>query len=334
MKRFLLTAILLILALSCAAVAFADDHVCSGGTATCDKLAVCATCGKPYGHLADHRWGAWVSDGSSTHTRTCQHNAGHKETRYHMGGASTCTEGAKCAYCGATHDEPLGHVPAVYAGYPATCITAGTTDGEKCTRCSVILTARRVIPAKGHSYNTWEPIGNGMHKAVCSVAGCGAVGEISCTPFEGHLGDTAAAVCPICGASGACQLFSHDTGEVPADPLVSGEIVFPTLISRMDDALPMGQLLVRGMAEPFPGALYAFTVTGSYAGKVIGLEGKTVITLPEDLSQLPAFTLLRVTAPEEFHGVLVVDEIPYRMENGQLSFTAEMAGLYLLAAAE
>lgn len=334
MKKLIPAALLLLLLLCCASVCLADDHVCSGGTATCDKLAVCTTCGKTYGHLADHSWGAWVSDGDATHTRTCQTNSGHKETRYHMGGASTCTEGAKCAYCGATHDAPLGHVPTVYAGYPATCISSGATDGEKCSRCNTVLTARRVIPAKGHSYNTWEPAESGMHQAVCSVSGCGAAGEVACTPFESSIGGMQAAVCPICGASGSFQLFSQDTGNAPATPLVSGEVVFPTLLSRMDDALPMGQLLVRGMAEPFPGALYAFTVAGSYAGKVVELEGKTTITLPEDLSALPAFTLLRVTAPEEFGGVLVVDKIPCRMENGQLSFTAEMAGLYLLVAAE
>lgn len=311
MKKLLLTALLLLLALGCMC-ALAEDHVCSGGTATCDSLAVCSTCGHTYGRLADHNWGPWVSDGDSTHTRTCQTNPAHKETRYHSGGASTCTQGAKCVYCGAVHDAPLGHIPTVYAGYPATCISAGTTDGEKCSRCGDVLTPRRVINAKGHSFNTWEPLPDGLHTAVCAVSGCGVSGVVPCTPYTVTLEDTIVTVCPICG--------------------VTGDAVLPMLLSRADAALPMGQLLVRGMAEPFPGALYAFTVAGSYAGNVIELDGKTTLALPEDLSALPTFRLLLVEIAED--GTQALVELPFRMDGSQLTFTAEKAGLYLLLPAE
>lgn len=314
MKKLLLPAILLLLILCGAAAALADDHVCSGGKATCDSLAVCSECGQSYGHLADHSWGAWLADDDATHTRACQTNASHTETRYHMGGASSCTEGAKCVMCGATHDDPLGHVPVARPGKAPSCIGTGLTDGEDCSRCGAALIRQQVIPANGHSYNTWEPVEDGMHQAVCTVAGCGAVGTAACQPFEAMLEDAAHAVCPICGRF--------------------GETPFGVLFSRMDDSLPMGQLLVRGLAAPFPGALCAFTVTGSYAGKVIELDGQAVITLPEDLSALPAFTLLRVTTPEEDGSEPILEEIPFRMENGLLTFTAEKTGLYLIIAAE
>lgn len=312
MKKLLLTAMLFILALSCAAVCLAEDHSCSGGTATCDKLAVCATCGKTYGHLADHAWGSWVADDDSTHTRTCRTNSAHTETRYHSGGASTCTQGAKCVYCSAVHEEPLGHVPTDYPGYDATCISAGATDGVTCSRCGDTLTPRRVINALGHSYNAWEPLPGGLHTAVCTVSSCGAAGVVDCTPFTMTLEDATVTVCPICG--------------------VTGETVLPILLSRADEAIPMGQLLVRGAAEPFPGALCAFTVTGSYAGNVVELDGAAVITLPADLSALPTFTLVRVDVAVD--GTQALTDVPCRVENGQLTFTAEAAGLYLLMPAE
>ena len=310
MKKILMITMMLVLALLCVA-SLAEDHVCSGGAATCDARANCATCGKPYGRLADHNWGAWVSDGDATHTRTCRTNAGHTETRYHMGGASTCTQGAKCVYCGAVHEDPLGHIPTIYPGYAATCISAGATDGEKCSRCGDVLTARRVINAKGHSYNAWEPLPGGLHTAICTAAGCGEAGVVPCTPFTAVVGDAICSVCPICG--------------------VSGELVLPTLICRMDDALPMGQLLLRGQADCF-GALYAFTLTGSYAGSVVDMDSTTNVTLPDNLSALPAFTLLRVDIADD--GSQSLTAIDYRLADGLLTFTAEKAGLYLLMAAE
>ncbi len=312
MKKLLLTAFLLMLALCCAAIACAESHTCAGGTATCDNLAVCATCGKTYGHLADHNWGSWVSDNDSTHTRTCQTNSAHKETRYHSGGASTCTQGARCVYCNAVHDAPLGHVDTVYPGYAATCLSAGTTDGVQCSRCGTITTPRRVISARGHSYNAWEPLTAGLHTALCTASGCGMSGTAACTAFTADLDGAAASVCPICGAC--------------------GQQVFPTLLSRMDEAVPMGQLLVRGMAEPFPGALYAFTVTGSYAGSIVELDGRTSITLPEDLSQLPTFNLVRIDHAED--GTQALAEIPFHMNGGRLTFTADKAALYLLIPTE
>ena len=311
MKKFLLTVTLLLLILCCAAVCHAESHSCSGGTATCEKLAVCATCGKTYGHLTDHAWGNWVSDNDATHTRTCQYNASHKETRYHSGGASSCTQGAKCVYCGAVHEEPLGHVPSVYAGYAATCISAGATDGEVCSRCGDTLTPRRVINAKGHSYSTWEPMPGDQHMAVCTMSTCGAAGMMPCTPCTVTLGDTTHTVCPICG--------------------VNGEFVFPTLIARMDDAVPMGQLLVRGLTDSC-GALYALTVAGSYAGNVVELDAPASVILMDDLSFLPAFTLMRVDIAED--GTQALTEIPCRMVDGHLNFSAEKAGLYLLMPAE
>lgn len=317
MKKLLTMMFLTLLALCCAAVCLAESHTCSGGTATCESLAVCATCGKTYGHLADHSWGSWVSDGASTHTRTCQTNAAHQETRYHMGGASTCTEGAKCVTCGAVHEEPLGHVPTLYAGYPATCESTGTTDGETCSRCGSLLTARRIIPASGHSYNAWTPSGDGTHTAVCTTAGCASATAVLCTPFEVTVEDSIVTVCPICGGVGS--------------------EIMPVLLAQQVEALPIGQLLVRGMAEPFDGALYAFTVAGSYAGACKEPDSMVTVTLADDFAALPAFRVVRVDvtpATETAERTESWTEVEFRFADGQLTLSTDVIGLFLLVAAE
>lgn len=316
MKKLFVALLLALLTLSCICAA-AESHTCSGGTATCDALAVCATCGKTYGRLADHAWGAWVSDNDATHTRTCRTNAGHTETRYHMGGGSTCTEGAKCVMCGAVHDAPLGHVPENYPGYAPTCISNGATDGEKCSRCGATTTPRRVIPATGHSFNLWTPLAGSIHTAVCTTPGCGTSTVVPCTPFELTVNGKVAAICPICG------MFD--------------DVAFPMLTAEPCDALPMGQLLVRGAAAPFDGCLYAFTVTGSYAGKVIEPESDVKVYLPENLAAYPAFELVRVDmvpVAEDEAATEVRTTVPFRLVDGNLSFTTDAAGLFLLVPAE
>ena len=72
---------------------------------------------------------------------------------------ATCTEdGLKtvfCGRCGATKEEPLpktDHVPVTVGGTPATCTTAGTSDGVKCSVCETVLTEQQVIPLLGHNY--------------------------------------------------------------------------------------------------------------------------------------------------------------------------------------
>lgn len=316
MKKLLIPVIVLI-ALCCTAVCLAESHTHTGGTATCESLAVCSVCGQTYGHLTGHDWGAWVSDNNQTHTRTCKTNSAHTETRYHMGGASTCTTGAKCVQCGATHADPLGHTSTTYAGYAPTCISNGATDGEMCSRCGVTLVARRVIPARGHSFNAWEPLGDGTHFALCTIASCGVTTVVECSPLEITVEGDLVTVCPICGEC--------------------ADLILPILIARPDDALPMGQLLVRGAAAPVEGLLYAFTVTGSYAGKVVEMDQAATITLPEDLSQLPAFRLIRVDvtpATEAAERSEIWTEIVYRLDGGALTFTAEEPGVYLLVTAE
>lgn len=317
MKKIFALILMLSLLLSLAAAGCAESHTHTGGTATCQSLAVCSKCGQSYGHLADHSWGSWVSDGDSTHTRTCQTNPGHKETRYHMGGASNCTQGAQCLTCGAVHEPALGHIPVFTAGYAATCENGGLTDAQICARCGHATVPHKRIPATGHSFNTWDPLPGGLHTSTCATASCGNALALMCQPFEVTVGDALITVCPICGSC--------------------GETPFPLLLARAEEALPMGQLLVRGMAEPFEGALYAFTVTGSYAGNPVALSGSITVALPEDLSALPAFRLERVDvtpAEGDTPRTEARTEIEYKLEAGKLTFVTDTTGLFLLVAAD
>lgn len=56
----------------------------------------------------DHNYGAWVSNGDGTHTRTCT-TGSHSETENCSGGTATCEDKAVCSVCGAEYGEKLGH---------------------------------------------------------------------------------------------------------------------------------------------------------------------------------------------------------------------------------
>ena len=74
----------------------------------------------------------------------------------------TCTaEGTKtktCTKCNATVTEKLpakGHTAVTDKGYPATCTTAGKTDGSHCSVCGAVIKAQTTITATGHKPSGW-----------------------------------------------------------------------------------------------------------------------------------------------------------------------------------
>ena len=74
----------------------------------------------------------------------------------------TCTaEGTKtktCTKCNATVTEKLpakGHTAITDKGYPATCTTAGKTDGSHCSVCNTVIKVQTVINATGHKSSGW-----------------------------------------------------------------------------------------------------------------------------------------------------------------------------------
>ena len=133
------------------------DHTHTGGTATCQKKAVCTICGKEYGELAGHSWG----DGEVTKPATCT----EKGVKTY-----TCT----VEDCGETKAEDIAmlpHTEEIIPAVAATCTTAGSTAGIKCSVCETVLTAPEIIPALGHKYGTdWKSdVLNHWHE--CTVCG-------------------------------------------------------------------------------------------------------------------------------------------------------------------
>mgnify|MGYP005831311059 CR=1 FL=1 len=75
---------------------------------------------------------------------------------------STCTsEGTAiktCTKCNATVTEKLpakGHTAVTDKGCPATCTTAGKTDGSHCSVCNTVIKVQTVINATGHKSSGW-----------------------------------------------------------------------------------------------------------------------------------------------------------------------------------
>ena len=68
--------------------------------ATCTERAYCNICQSYFGKAAGHSWGAWISNGNGTHTRTCQREGcDEAETKDCSGGTATCVSKAICEVC-------------------------------------------------------------------------------------------------------------------------------------------------------------------------------------------------------------------------------------------
>ncbi len=133
------------------------NHTHTGGTATCQAKAVCTICNEEYGELAEHSW----NGGEVTKAATCT----EKGVKTY-----TCTVDG----CGATKTEDIAMLPHTETEIPpvaATCTTAGSAAGVKCSVCETVLTAPEIISALGHKYGTdWtSDVLNHWHE--CTVCG-------------------------------------------------------------------------------------------------------------------------------------------------------------------
>ena len=88
--------------------------------------------------------------------------AGHSYGNSVVTKQPTCTsEGTAiktCTKCNATVTEKLpakGHTAVTDKGYPATCTTAGKTDGSHCSVCNTVIKVQTVINATGHKSSGW-----------------------------------------------------------------------------------------------------------------------------------------------------------------------------------
>ena len=118
-------------------------HVHTGGTAYCNKKAVCTTCGKEYGNLDPTNHSApkpneWQGDDKEHwQVYSCCNAIINKAA--HVGGKATCKDRAVCTTCGAAYGGLGAHsftekVAEQYLKSAATC-TAKAVYYKSCTFC-------------------------------------------------------------------------------------------------------------------------------------------------------------------------------------------------------
>ena len=110
--------------------------------ATCTSSAWCGSCKSYFGNTDPnaHNWGSWTpnTDGK-THTRVCENNSDHTETRNHTGGGATCTTAGTCTDCGAFYNDPDNHAgPYTYSYESSASSATQHTVTETCTGCGQI----------------------------------------------------------------------------------------------------------------------------------------------------------------------------------------------------
>ena len=192
----------------------------TGGTATCTKLAVCATCGAEYGTLGEHNYSAEVKS---------------EET---LSKAGTCSDEAvyfySCSVCGEVEGDEahtfLGEKdPDNHTGGTAwdgqrepdhANQIDGNTGTEFCLGCNKILTPGSVIPVDPHTAGSDLHKDSSGHWYVCSVEDCGA--ELQKAPHtpdhEGGATEEYAIKCVECGYVIEEQLdHIHDFKEIVDD---------------------------------------------------------------------------------------------------------------------
>ena len=122
---------------------YADTVVAPTCTADGYTLHKCSVCGTSYKDSTTKATGHSYGNSVVTKQPTC---------------TSEGTAIKTCTKCNATVTEKLpakGHTSVTDKGYPATCTTAGKTDGSHCSVCNTVIKVQTVINATGHKSSGW-----------------------------------------------------------------------------------------------------------------------------------------------------------------------------------
>ena len=122
---------------------YADTVVAPTCTADGYTLHKCSVCGTSYKDNTTKATGHSYGNSVVTKQPTCKAEGTAIKT---------------CTKCNATVTEKLpakGHTAVTDKGYPATCTTAGKTDGSHCSVCNTVIKAQTVINATGHKSSGW-----------------------------------------------------------------------------------------------------------------------------------------------------------------------------------
>ena len=201
-----------------------------GPAATEDAPQLCTVCSYELAPALEHThvWGAWISNGDGTHTRTCAKDSSHTETNACSGGTATCQNKAVCSTCNKPYGDLGNHVPASTwskdaSGHWHACQTpncneklaftahtpgpAATEDAPQlCTVCSYEL-----APALEHTHvwGAWISNGDGTHTRTCAK-------DSSHTETNACSGGTAtcqsSAICAVCNTAYGVKDMTNHTG--------------------------------------------------------------------------------------------------------------------------
>lgn len=125
-----------------------------GPAATEDAPQLCTVCSYELAPALEHThvWGAWISNGDGTHTRTCAKDGSHTETNACSGGIATCQSSAICAVCNTAYGakDMTNHTGGteVRGSVEATTSTEGYTGDTYCKGCNTKLADGKTIPKK------------------------------------------------------------------------------------------------------------------------------------------------------------------------------------------
>ena len=122
---------------------YADTVVAPTCTTDGYTLHKCSVCGTSYKDSTTKATGHSYGNSVVTKQPTC---------------TSVGTAIKTCTKCNATVTEKLpakGHTAVTDKGYPATCTTAGKTDGSHCSVCNTVIKVQTVINATGHKSSGW-----------------------------------------------------------------------------------------------------------------------------------------------------------------------------------
>ena len=125
-----------------------------GPAATEDAPQTCTVCGYELAPALAHThdWGAWISNGDGTHTRTCSKDNSHTEKESCSGGTATCQSSAVCAVCNTAYGarDMTNHTGGteIRDSVEATTSTEGYTGDTYCKGCNNKLADGKTIPKK------------------------------------------------------------------------------------------------------------------------------------------------------------------------------------------
>ncbi len=225
---------------SCGDMLEQQDH--TGGTATCEKLAVCTVCKREYGRLAECRYSTeWQSKAALGHAHTCTVCGGYVTLEAHLPGPeATETAPQVCVDCGYIIAPAKGHKHSLTLkeAKAATCMEAGNSAYYTCNGCSGIFedkdASKRIeqnsviIAPLGHLVSDKFTYDNEFHWRTCTR--CSAVLEETKLVHSAKTGK-----CPDCGYDADAAVTAAATGAPEKDTDAPQSTAADTKKSSADD---------------------------------------------------------------------------------------------------